>query len=112
MPGHTQELTMACKLQASCNRNHVTENFESRIKQYVKFRYAVQDLLPPSRVLAAIKDHVYECFALETRIQTPVPDTIPFMYRNQMVVISNELWAMKPIDLPTISQETLRANPV
>ncbi|ORX53472.1 hypothetical protein DM01DRAFT_1374306 [Hesseltinella vesiculosa] len=110
-PGHITVLSMACKLQASANRNHITENFEGRIKKFVKFRFAVDGEAPPSRSLATIKDYVYQNFAMVTRNMEPLPVEIPERHRPLTVLVLNDLWAMKPPQLPMITQETLRADP-
>ncbi|ORX61430.1 hypothetical protein DM01DRAFT_1122431 [Hesseltinella vesiculosa] len=110
-PGHTAELSMACKLQATANRNHITENFEGRIKKFVKFRFAVDGEEPPSRILGIIKDYVYQTFAMIARNMEPLPAEIPERHRSLTVLVLNELWAMKPPQLPTITQETMRADP-
>ncbi|ORX47677.1 hypothetical protein DM01DRAFT_1410073 [Hesseltinella vesiculosa] len=93
-PGHTTVLSMAC-----------------RIKKFVKFRFAVDGEAPPSRNLAIIKDYVYQNFAMVTRNMEPLPVEIPERHRPLTVLVLNELWAMKPPQLPTITQETLRADP-
>ncbi|ORX62045.1 hypothetical protein DM01DRAFT_1070863 [Hesseltinella vesiculosa] len=66
---------------------------------------------PPSRILGIVKDYVYQNFAIITRTLESLPLEIPERHRSLTVLVLNELWAMTPLQLPTITQETLRADP-
>ncbi|ORX62048.1 hypothetical protein DM01DRAFT_1331512 [Hesseltinella vesiculosa] len=68
-------------------------------------RVPVTALTLTVRILGIIKDYVYQNFAIITRTLESLPLEIPERHRSLTVL------AMTPLQLPTITQETLRADP-
>ncbi|ORX59530.1 hypothetical protein DM01DRAFT_1405059 [Hesseltinella vesiculosa] len=110
-PGHTAELTMACKEQATANKNHISKNFEGRVKAFIKFRFAVDGELPNSSAMGAIKAYAYDNFALrQPDPSQPIPEEIPHHHRRLMNDVIIELREMKPSE-EDITTQTLHADP-
>ncbi|ORX42432.1 hypothetical protein DM01DRAFT_1387335 [Hesseltinella vesiculosa] len=110
-PGHTAELTMACKEQATANKNHISKNFEGRVKAFIKFRFAVDGELPNSSAMGAIKAYAYDNFALrQPDPSQPIPEEIPHHHRRLMNDVIIELREMKPSE-EDITAQTLHADP-